>query len=74
MREARLQGDDGLIGALLDVNELEDIPKGVDDAQRMEALINVSNHFEPFLIKVRVFDKQVGNGRLDIVVDHFFPP
>jgi hypothetical protein len=36
---------------------LKDLPKGVDGAQRMEVLINVSDHFEPFLIKLRVFDK-----------------
>ncbi len=54
-REARLQGDERLIGTLLDVNELEDIPKEVGGTQRMEVLSNVSNHFELLLIELWVF-------------------
>ena len=74
MGKVCLERNDQLILGLFDVDKIKYVADRVDSARGVKILIDVFDHFEPLFVKSGLFEKQVGDRGLDVIVDDLLPP
>jgi hypothetical protein len=73
LREAKthkklsFESDYQLICGLPDVDEVKDVPKGVDCTLWVEIGLNVGNHLEPLTIKLGFLNKEISHRGFEMV-------